>query len=249
MNTPTGSERAVRTLNYLRDNISSGQWPLNSKIPTEAELVALLGVGRTTVREAVRSLASLGMLEPLAGRGTFVRSLNPVSSVIADFVADFDLPEVLGYRRALEVEAAQLAAANRSDEHIQLLRAAHERDLAKSADAGTAIEQGRSPGQFHALIFEAAGSKLLASLYAGVMATLRKQMRAGVIVYCSDDAERQHDHADILDALAAGNIAESAHLMAQHVDRDLAVDYTDPRTDSVPKYQISPSATPPRQQA
>ncbi|MCW3156400.1 FadR/GntR family transcriptional regulator [Micropruina sonneratiae] len=62
-----GSERARRTLAFLRQKITSGEWPINSKIPTEPELMRLLGVGKTTVREAVRSLASLGILEPLPG--------------------------------------------------------------------------------------------------------------------------------------------------------------------------------------
>lgn len=69
-----GSERARRTLTFLRQKITSGEWPINSKIPTEPELMRLLGVGKTTVREAARSLASLGILEPLPGIGTFVRS-------------------------------------------------------------------------------------------------------------------------------------------------------------------------------
>lgn len=64
----------------VRQKITSGEWPINSKIPTEPELMRLLGVGKTTVREAVRSLASLGVLEPLPGIGTFVRSRMPVST-------------------------------------------------------------------------------------------------------------------------------------------------------------------------
>lgn len=70
----------------------------------------LLGVGRSTVREAVRTLANLGMVESLVSRGTYVRSRLPVSSVLSDFLAEFGVADLLAFRRALEVEAAQLAS-------------------------------------------------------------------------------------------------------------------------------------------
>ena len=70
--TTTGSDRARSTLAYLRRHITTGAWPVGSRIPIEPELTEQIGVGRSTVREAVRSLASIGMLETLPGRGTFV---------------------------------------------------------------------------------------------------------------------------------------------------------------------------------
>ena len=92
-----GSDRARRTLGFLRHKISSGEWPINSKIPTEPELMRLIGVGKTTVREAVRSLASVGILEPMPGIGTFVRSRMPVSSVLVDYMSEFSVSDLLGY--------------------------------------------------------------------------------------------------------------------------------------------------------
>ena len=60
--TTTGSDRARSTLAYLRRHITTGAWPVGSRIPIEPELTEQIGVGRSTVREAVRSLASIGML-------------------------------------------------------------------------------------------------------------------------------------------------------------------------------------------
>src|SRR5690606_17339772 len=101
-----GSARARETVRRLRLNIEDGTWPIGSKIPVESELVAELGVGRSTLREAIRTLANLGMLEPAPGRGTFVRSRNPVSLVLADFLSQHRAEDVLGVRAALEVQAA-----------------------------------------------------------------------------------------------------------------------------------------------
>ena len=79
----SGSDRARTTVAYLRRRIISGDWPVGSRIPTESELMESLAVGRTTIREAVRSLATMGMLETAPSRGTFVRSRLPASSVLA----------------------------------------------------------------------------------------------------------------------------------------------------------------------
>ncbi|MFT4294402.1 MAG: FCD domain-containing protein [Micropruina sp.] len=215
-----GSDRARRTLAYLRQKISSGEWPINSKIPTEPELMRLLGVGKTTVREAVRSLASVGILEPMPGIGTFVRSRMPVSSVLIEYMSEFGMPDLLGYRRALELEAAQQAARNRTDEQLAAMR-----EALQSGDAPVEQPFGpdrrKAPGQFHFLVVEASGNKLLASLYAGVVTALRRALLAGTVVHATDAEARLSDHLALLAALEAGDVAAAAHAMAQHIDRDL----------------------------
>lgn len=216
----SGSERARRSYAYLREQITSGAWPIDSKIPTEPELTEILGVGRTTVREAVRSLANIGMLETLVGRGTFVRSRTPVSSLLADFVGEFEIVDVLGYRRALEIEAAQQAAIHRTDEQLAALREAHEADVASGPASG---EHGTAPGQFHSLVVEAAGNSLVVSLYAGVMTSVRTAIRTGIVAHGADVAQRHDDHSSILEAISEQDIGAAAHAAALHVDRDLHV--------------------------
>ncbi|MGW5612136.1 FadR/GntR family transcriptional regulator [Streptomyces sp. NPDC003753] len=61
-------------IEQVEDLISSGEWPLDSRIPSEPALVEQQGVGRNTVREAVRALVHTGMLEARQGDGTYVRS-------------------------------------------------------------------------------------------------------------------------------------------------------------------------------
>lgn len=223
MQTPSGSERARRTLAFLRQQIVTGQWPINARIPTEPELMEMLGVGKTTVREAVRSLASLGMLETLPGRGTFVRSRTPVSSVLTDTLAEHDPAELLVFRRALEVEAVQQAALHRTEAHLAALRESHDRDVRTDPDYPGRVERGRTPGQFHALVFEAGGNPLLTSMYAVTMATLRRSMDQGGLTYGASEDLRRADHAAILAAIEAGDTTAAAHAMARHVDRDLVI--------------------------
>ncbi len=221
--TAAGSPRAQAALTFLRRKIVSGEWPVNSRIPTEPELMELIGVGRTTVREAVRSLASVGILETQVSRGTFVRSRLPVSSVLADFVAEFDLAEILGFRRALEVEACQQAAARHSAADVAALRAAYEADSLDDIDQPVRVERGRVPGQFHHLVFATTGNRLMSSLYAGVMAGLRAALDRDAVAYGASREVRRDDHGAILAAIEAGDAGAAARAMALHVDRDLIV--------------------------
>ena len=225
VNGPSGSERARTTLAYLRRHIARGDWPVNSRIPTETELMELIGVGKTTVREAVRSLASLGMLETLPGRGTFVRSRTPVSSVVTDYLSDFELGDLLVFRRALEIEAAKQAAQRRTAEQVEALRAAHERDTPQDIDYPSRPPErpmpGRSPGQFHATLFDASGSRLLAALYGGVMASVRRGLDRGDLVYHEAAQLRHADHAAVLAAIEQQDVIGAARAMSTHVDRDL----------------------------
>lgn len=224
-----GSVRAKETLAALRAKIASGDWPINEKIPPEAELTAMLGVGRTTVREAVRSLATLGMLETLPGIGTFVRSRTPVSGLLSEWISEFDLVEILAYRRALEVEAAQLAAVHRTEADLDAMRTALERDRGVDMDLPPerterpGLRSSRTPGEFHTLVFEATKNRLMDSLYVGTLAALRAAMRQGALTYASGNEERRQHHAEIYAAIEAGDPVAAAHAMAAHTAREFVV--------------------------
>ncbi|MGO1543372.1 MAG: FadR/GntR family transcriptional regulator [Gulosibacter sp.] len=215
------SSKVEESARFLQEQITSGQWPVNTKIPREPELMELLEVGKSTVREAVRSLSAMGMLEPIKGVGTFVRSRTPVSHVVRQFMEGFDLDDLLGLRSSLEVEAAQLAARNRTDEDLQNLQRAHERDVNTLPGTVSTLERGQMPGSFHHYVFEASGNKLMASLYANVMGAIHTMIDEGRIAHGVSDAIRQRDHGALLQAITDHDVASAAHVMAMHVDRDL----------------------------
>lgn len=123
---PVARSKSAELASWLERQITTGVWPINSQIPTEGEIATDHQVGRSTVREATRSLVNLGMLESLVGRGTFVRSKSPVNSVLASYLGQQPLEQVLELRSALEAEAAALAAARRSEEQLAALQHAVE---------------------------------------------------------------------------------------------------------------------------
>lgn len=237
----SGTERARNTLAYLRRKITTGEWPVGSQIPIEPELTEMLGVGRSTVREAVRSLASLGMLETLPGRGTFVRSNTPTSAVLSEYLTDFTLEELLSYRRALEIEAAQQAARHRSEEDIEALQAAVDTPLRQEhcPSLGNKEAVKELASRFHYLVFDAAKNRLLASLYAGINERLLAPENEDRLAHPTDAATMQEEHERIADAISRGDFIDAVHAMADHVDNDLVI--RTPDHEIIPPLQRLPS--------
>ena len=121
--------------------LRSGAYRVGARLPSEHELGSELGVSRSTVREAVRELTSLGVLEIQHGRGTFVRSLRPDLLLRGDSLLappnDRIREELLEVRNIVEPEAAALAATRATDEEIDRLRYDVDR-LAESIGYGIA---------------------------------------------------------------------------------------------------------------
>lgn len=227
-----GSERARMTVRRLQADITSGRWPLDTRIPTENELAAELGVGRSTVREAVRSLAHLGMLEPAPGRGTFVRSLSPVSTVLASFAADHSPADLLELRQALEMQAALRAAQQASPDQVERLRQAHARDVDPTGD-DPLVERGRTPGSFHSTLIEIGGNDLLAQLYGTIMTAIRAAQSHGAITSTQSADDRRGEHSLMLQAIAVGNPQAAVAAAVLHAQHDLRL--TEPRAASAPE--------------
>lgn len=224
---PSGSQKARDTLAYLRAQITGGEWPVGELIPKEPELMELIGVGKSTVREAVRSLATLGMLQTVPGVGTFVRARTPVSSILTDFLGDHDLEEVLIYRRSLEIEAAQTAAVKRTESQLAALRESYERSLEAYASGaegeGERCNDVVRPDSFHRLIVEASGSRLLLDLYRGVMQALNQAAARGQVFLGTTHDTMLADHGALLRAIEERDVRDAAHTMALHADRDLGL--------------------------
>ena len=180
---------------------------MNSRIPTETEIATEHRVGRSTVREATRSVALLGMLESLPGCGTFVRSASPVNSVLAGYLGQQPAAEVLVLRSALEAEAAALAALRRSDAQLAAIESA----------AGVGDPCHRL-SEFHRAVFEAARTPLLTELYGSLLAIPRQARAAAGL---RSNTERAAEHQRIARAIRAGDPVKARAAAARHGEREL----------------------------
>jgi GntR family transcriptional repressor for pyruvate dehydrogenase complex len=137
----------------IRDLIFRGQLKPGDQIMPERELAQALGVSRPTVREAIKRLVTMGLLEHRQGQGTFVCSIdtqresNPLAAVMEGHEAS--LEELLEVRMGLEGQSAILAAQRATPEDIRVLEKALEFMLAENAAGRLGIEEDVS---FHMAI-------------------------------------------------------------------------------------------------
>jgi len=147
----------------LRTQIESGGGPGDERIPTEEQLAAALGVGRNTVREAGGVLVHAGMLEVRQGDGTYVRSSRDPSATLRR-IDSATLRDQLEVRRALEVEAARLAALRRTESNLEVMRRALDQRGGWDDEASLA-EFVERDARFHLSIVEASHNAALVELY------------------------------------------------------------------------------------
>src|SRR4051812_13605806 len=103
------SPLAEQATEHLREQIVSGQWPVGARLPGETALAASLGVGRSTVREAVRALSGAGLVRSRQGAGVFVISNEPDED-FGTRLRRATVTDVYEVRAMVEVQAARLAA-------------------------------------------------------------------------------------------------------------------------------------------
>lgn len=145
----------------LRHNIESGEWPIGARLPVESELSEALGISRNTIREAVRVLVHVGMLETRQGDGTYVRANRDAGETLRR-IARTRLAEQIEVRIMLETEAARLAAGRRNDADLKIMTSA----LDARAGAGTDIaERIRHDQAFHHALVRASHNTALIELY------------------------------------------------------------------------------------
>ncbi|MDX3571235.1 FadR/GntR family transcriptional regulator [Streptomyces sp. ID05-47C] len=157
----------------LREQITGGHWPVGTRLPGETTLAKELGVGRSTLREALRALAGAGLVQPRHGSGVFVIATEPAEDWPARLrrAAVTDVYEV---RLGVEVHAARLAARRRTPEDVTALRAALDgRRAASDADDTAFVDADIA---LHAAVVAAARNPVLTSLFAEFIPVLREAL-------------------------------------------------------------------------
>lgn len=198
----------------LLDRIRSGEWVLGEKLPGETTLAPQLGVGRSTVREAIRQLAGRGVLASRQGSGVFITALDvPEDRDLA--LRRADIVSVIEARIAIETEAASLAAARRTPSDIRAIRRAlalrseHRSDIDAHVDTDTA---------FHRAIVAAAHNTILLDVFDSFTPRLRQAMIEMLRIRKSfgDEAD-QHVHDDLAQAIFDRDGTEAARRSRTHL--------------------------------
>ncbi|MET9800089.1 FadR/GntR family transcriptional regulator [Streptomyces sp. NPDC006368] len=207
LSSPRRSGLSDQVIAELRNQITSGEWPVGSRIPTEPELVEQLGVARNTIREAVRALAHNGLLDIRQGSGTYVIATSELAGVMHRRFSGADPRHIAELRSTLESSAARLAAERRTDRDMRQLDAL----LARREEAweqGDAERFVAADSTFHLAVVAASHNDVLTELYADLGHLVRDWLREDV---GGDLRPENHmDHARLVEAIRAGDADAAA---------------------------------------
>ncbi|NDZ79384.1 FadR family transcriptional regulator [Streptomyces sp. SID10853] len=213
LNSPRRSALSDQVITELRNQITSGEWPVGSRIPTEPELVEQLGVARNTVREAVRALAHNGLLDIRQGSGTYVIATSELAGVMHRRFAAADPRHVAELRSTLESSAARLAAERCTERDVKQLDALLD-ERERSWESGDAEAFVAADATLHLAIVNASHNDVLTELYADLGDLLRDWLR--------DDVGRElrpegyMDHSRLIEAIRNGDAEVAAAEAAGH---------------------------------
>ena len=202
----------------IKDMIISGELAPGDRLPPEKELSERLGLSRNSMREAVKALEVIRVLDVRRGDGTYVTSLEPrllleAMTFVVDLHDDSSILELFAVRRILEPAAAGLAAARITEPDVAALRT-----QIGSVDETTSVEGLVAHDlEFHGAISDLAGNSYLATLIESLSSrTVRARVWRGLTQENSIKRTLM-EHAAIVDALAAGDSKLVEALSTVHI--------------------------------
>lgn len=202
----------------IKAMIMSGELAPGRRLPPEKELSERLGLSRSSLREAVKALEVIRVLDVRRGDGTYVTSLEPrllleAMSFVVDLHDDQSVLEIFAVRRILEPEASALAARHAGSEAVARLHQVIER-VDHDADVERLVDHDL---EFHGIIAEATGNGYLASLIDSLSShTIRARIWRGITQEHAVDRTLS-EHRAILDAIEAGDADLAKALTVVHV--------------------------------
>ncbi|NYD78729.1 FadR/GntR family transcriptional regulator [Arthrobacter cupressi] len=218
-----GAQTRLRALQSdIMDLILERELEAGDPLPTENELAASLGVGRNTLRESLKVLQAMGVIEIRHGFGMFVAPSN--FDAFADGLVfrgrlslrqnGEDALQLLGIRQALETGLLPAAVAAATPGHLERLAEAveHLEQLAQAGEHSAAAD-----AEFHRRLFEPLGNELLQQLL-GVFGKVHRRIQLEAGPATDDAAAVAALHRKIYDAVAAGDAAAAAGLLASRFE-------------------------------
>ncbi|KXT40614.1 MAG: FadR family transcriptional regulator [Bacteroides cellulosilyticus] len=187
----------------LKQQITEGTYRAGDKLPTEPELMKTFGVGRSSVREAVKLLVNMGVVRVQQGSGTFVAvpSNNDDVNIKMSTADRTELDEV---RKILDIAIVEKAVARRTEKDIERMRASLEKRKV-NAEKGLLEECIEADLNFHIAIADAAHNRILADIYRSAATHLLSEFNR---IYDGTDCfiNSQTSHEKLLKHIIAGDL-------------------------------------------
>ncbi|MGM7699733.1 FadR/GntR family transcriptional regulator [Microbacterium sp. A84] len=219
------AERAWRlVLEHIERDLLDGRLGPGDRLPSERELAASLGVGRSSVREALRVLEVMGLIRTATGSGpqsgaiVIATPSGGMSALLRLQVAaqGFPLADVVGTRLVLEDAVAASLAADTARDTTE----AHRVLDAMDASTLTPGEFLALDAQLHLSLAEASGNTVIAAMMAGLRTAIESYVQAGSEVIADWDAmahSLRAEHREIVTAIDAGDADRARALVRAHI--------------------------------
>ncbi len=219
-----------RIVDYIRDLVERGVLSVGERLPPERELAVQLGVSRSVLREAIATLAALGLVESRHGRGVFIvggsiqASAQRLSSALgsnrtqsqAESVAR--IRELFEIRCVLEGTAAEWAAQRATDEQIAEMHEVLAKDReARTADTVDTTLISEIDGRLHALIVACTANRMLLLLMAALLDELFLA-RSESLAIAGRILRSSHQHEALVQAIAAHDAGSARKRMLEHIN-------------------------------
>ena len=203
----------------IKTLLAKGRLKSGSKLPPERELARILGVGRPALRQALKALATMGIIESRVGKGTFVsESTRELLAAPMDFMMLLNavtIRELFEVRKALEVELAGLAAERATDDDLSQINVALKKQEANLANPEIFLTGDL---EFHSAIAQASRNILFLAILDN-LSRLMIESRRKLLLTEKDLSLSFHDHQSIHREIAAKNRTGACEAMLRHLDR------------------------------
>lgn len=192
----------------IQKDIAAGRLKKGEKIPAEPELMELYGVGRSTIREAIKTLAISGILKVQQGSGTFVAS-KIKDETLSQRLKRADFEDINSVRSLLEKEIVRLACENRTNEDLQQMQV-HLAQRKKAIDANNQKKCAEADIAFHISIAKASGNEVLSDLYLNFTSVIGNFFAIRDEEEIKNFAQSQNVHEELAEAISEkdGKLAE-----------------------------------------
>jgi len=207
-----------RVAGVIQDMVLTGKLQVGDRLPSEAQLCDQLGVSRTVVREATKSLVARGLLESAPGKGTFVSAMSTqdMSDSLSLFMTSSDISarDVSDIREPLEIKIAELAAKRATEDDLAKM----ERALVEMDRSSDSLEDYIAADfEFHLALAEATQNELFAAFTMSLVDELKNVRRMAASVR-AEYQESQEDHRAIYGMVKQHDGKGAAEAMRRHLE-------------------------------
>ncbi len=223
-----GSQRIKRisvtdeVVKRIQDRVCSGTMAVGEKLPSEGEMQKAFGVGRSTIREAIRVLVAMGYIEMKTGLGVFVKSIHePTTAAIEDWMVENEerMADLMDVRALVEDKAVKLAIERGSKAQIERIEEIHAA-FALACREKNPVKLAKLDEEFHHAIFLATNNVYLIKL-ANIIAAGLRDFRAHTFSHATFMDNALKPHGAILEAIQRKDVKKATGAMRKHMEISL----------------------------